>query len=131
MPTYEYVCEKCGYEFDYVQSMKDPRLTECILEECRGPVHRKIGRGAGIIFKGTGFYETDYRKDAYKSDAKKDSDASGSASAPAPAGSGEASPAKTTSDAPNSSSTAAAAASPPPAAAPAKSADSGAKPGGG
>lgn len=72
MPTYEYVCDKCGRSFDYFQSMKDPRLEECIFDGCHGKVRRKIGTGAGIIFKGSGFYETDYRSDSYKAAAKKD-----------------------------------------------------------
>ncbi len=84
MPTYEYECETCGHQFEVVQSMKDPRLTKCPKEGCPGPVHRKIGRGAGIIFKGSGFYQTDYRSDAYKEAAKKDSQTS---AAPAPAAS--------------------------------------------
>jgi putative FmdB family regulatory protein len=91
MPTYEYVCTSCGHQFEAVQSMKDPRLTDCPQENCPGPVQRKIGRGAGIIFKGTGFYQTDYRSDSYKAAAKKDSggggDSGGSSagSSPAPA----------------------------------------------
>lgn len=78
MPTYEYVCEKCGETFDYFQSMKDPRLEVCILDGCDGKVKRKLGTGAGIIFKGSGFYETDYRSESYKSAAKKDTAASSS-----------------------------------------------------
>lgn len=74
MPTYEYVCEKCEQTFDYFQSMNDPRLEVCILDGCDGKVRRKLGTGAGIIFKGSGFYETDYRSESYKSGAKKDSD---------------------------------------------------------
>lgn len=80
MPTYEYECTKCGHQFEIVQSMKDPHLKDCPQSACEGPVRRKIGRGAGIIFKGSGFYQTDYRSDAYKAAAK--SDAAG-ASAPA------------------------------------------------
>ena len=52
--------------------MKDARLTACPKESCPGPVHRKIGRGAGIIFKGSGFYQTDYRSDSYKKAAEAD-----------------------------------------------------------
>ena len=81
MPTYDYVCEKCQKEFEVFQSMKDPRLENCPDEECGGSVRRKIGTGAGIIFKGSGFYETDYRSDSYKEAKKKDSaqsDSSGS-----------------------------------------------------
>jgi len=85
MPTYDYECETCGHQFEAVQSMKDPRLTDCPKAGCPGPVHRKIGRGAGIIFKGSGFYQTDYRSDSYKAAAKKDSESSTSTSAPAPA----------------------------------------------
>ncbi len=82
MPTYEYECQNCGHQFEAVQSMKDPRLTDCQKAGCPGPVHRKIGRGAGIIFKGSGFYQTDYRSDSYKAGAKKDSDSSTSSSPP-------------------------------------------------
>jgi putative FmdB family regulatory protein len=77
MPTYEYECTTCGHQFEIVQSMKDPRLTDCPQGGCPGPVRRKIGRGAGIIFKGTGFYQTDYRSDSYKAAAKKDSTGGG------------------------------------------------------
>ena len=72
MPTYDYVCEKCGQEFEVFQSMKDPRLEDCLSDECDGRMRRKIGTGAGVIFKGSGFYETDYRSDSYKAAAKKD-----------------------------------------------------------
>lgn len=75
MPTYDYVCEKCEHEFEFFQSMSDDRLTDCPIEGCGGHVKRKIGTGAGIIFKGSGFYETDYRSESYKTGAKKDSDA--------------------------------------------------------
>lgn len=53
--------------------MKDERLTTCILDGCDGAVKRKLGTGAGIIFKGSGFYETDYRSESYKSGQKNDS----------------------------------------------------------
>lgn len=76
MPTYDYVCEKCGHRFEFFQSMNDDKLTDCPLEECDGPVKRLLGTGAGIIFKGGGFYQTDYRSDSYKSGAKKESEAS-------------------------------------------------------
>ena len=76
MPTYDYVCEKCGHSFEYVQSMNDEKLTDCPIEDCDGKVKRLLGTGAGIIFKGGGFYETDYRSDSYKSGAKKESEAS-------------------------------------------------------
>ena len=60
--------------------MKDPHLTDCPQEGCAGPVKRKIGLGAGLIFKGSGFYITDYRSDSYKAAAKQDSAAASSSS---------------------------------------------------
>lgn len=80
MPTYEYECQGCGKPFEAVQSMKDPHLTECPEAGCEGPVKRKISLGSGFIFKGSGFYITDYRSDSYKAAAKKDSEASSSSS---------------------------------------------------
>ncbi len=85
MPTYEYVCEKCHKEFEVFQSMKDPRLTDCQDAACGGHVKRKLGTGAGIIFKGSGFYTTDYRSDSYKKSASADSASSTPAAAPAAA----------------------------------------------
>jgi putative FmdB family regulatory protein len=79
MPTYEYSCDKCGKSFDFRQSMKDPHLTECPQELCRmakwghGKVRRQMGSGAGLIFKGSGFYITDYRSEGYKQAAQKES----------------------------------------------------------
>jgi putative FmdB family regulatory protein len=81
MPTYEYSCEKCDGTFEIVQSMRDASLKECPKELCRqkkwghGKVKRLIGRGAGLIFKGSGFYITDYRSDSYREGAKKDAPA--------------------------------------------------------
>jgi putative FmdB family regulatory protein len=63
MPTYEYACAQCGLEFEVFQSIKDDPLKNCTCGK-EGSVRRKIGRGAGIIFKGTGFYETDYKRAA-------------------------------------------------------------------
>jgi len=60
VPTYEYECEKCGKHFDMFQDMSDEPLKHC--PECGGSVRRLIGMGAGIIFKGSGFYETDYKR---------------------------------------------------------------------
>ncbi len=61
MPTYQYECDGCGYTFEHLQSMLDKKLTQC--PECKkNKLHRLIGAGSGIIFKGTGFYETDYKK---------------------------------------------------------------------
>ena len=76
MPNYDYVCEKCGHGFEVFQSMKDDKLTDCPQEECVGPVKRLLGTGAGIIFKGGGFYETDYRSESYKKGASKEKEAS-------------------------------------------------------
>jgi putative FmdB family regulatory protein len=61
MPTYEYLCPKCGHEFEQFQSMKDEPLKRC--PQCRKlGLKRLVGAGAGLIFKGTGFYITDYKK---------------------------------------------------------------------
>ena len=60
MPTYEYECEKCGYKFEKFQKMTDEPLKAC--PKCGGKAVRLIGTGSGIIFKGSGFYETDYKK---------------------------------------------------------------------
>lgn len=62
MPTYEYECEKCGKVFEAFQSMSDAPLKKCEDKKCKGKVHRLIGAGAGLIFKGSGFYITDYKK---------------------------------------------------------------------
>lgn len=78
MPTYEYICEKCGHEFEQIQSMSAKPLDVCPKECCsqdrwgKGKVKRAISGGAGLIFKGSGFYITDYRSDSYKEAAKKD-----------------------------------------------------------
>lgn len=82
MPTYEYQCQKCQKTFDIFQSMKDAPLTTCPDKKCKGKVKRLIGTGAGLIFKGSGFYITDYRSEGYKQAAKKD-DSSSSSSKPA------------------------------------------------
>ncbi|NMA47681.1 MAG: zinc ribbon domain-containing protein [Lentisphaerae bacterium] len=60
MPTYEYKCEQCGDRFDHFQSMSSEPLKSC--KKCGGKLRRLIGCGAGIIFKGSGFYCTDYKK---------------------------------------------------------------------
>lgn len=73
MPTYEYECAKCGKTFELFQSMKDEPLKICPDKKCKGKVKRLIGTGAGLIFKGSGFYITDYRSEGYKEAAKKDS----------------------------------------------------------
>jgi putative FmdB family regulatory protein len=79
MPTYEYRCEKCNQTFEKFQSMKDAALEVCPQEQCRmevwgkGKVKRLFGTGAGLIFKGSGFYITDYRSPSYTEAAKKES----------------------------------------------------------
>ena len=71
MPTYEYVCAACEHEFEEFQQMSAKTLRKC--PECgKLKLERKIGIGAGIIFKGGGFYETDYRSDGYKKAAEAD-----------------------------------------------------------
>ena len=73
MPTYEYQCEKCGHQFEKFQSMTAPVLRKC--PKCgKSSLKRLIGTGAGVIFKGSGFYQTDYRSDSYKQAVKKESD---------------------------------------------------------
>ncbi|MGA2444862.1 MAG: FmdB family zinc ribbon protein [Opitutaceae bacterium] len=82
MPTYEYICQKCGKTFEVFQSMKDAPLKTCTF--CKnGRVKRLIGRGAGIIFKGSGFYETDYRRGPAKSDGGKTGGAAVKSGSPA------------------------------------------------
>lgn len=70
MPTYDYECEKCGDIFEIFQSIKAEPIKKC--PKCDGKVKRLIGSGAGVIFKGSGFYATDYRSESYKQAAKKD-----------------------------------------------------------
>jgi putative FmdB family regulatory protein len=71
MPTYEYHCDGCAHHFDEFQSIKDKPLKKC--PECGKPKLRRIfGAGAAILFKGSGFYQTDYRSESYKSAAKAD-----------------------------------------------------------
>lgn len=60
MPTYEYICEQCKFKLEAFQQMTDKPLTQC--PKCFGHLKRKIGSGSGIIFKGTGFWETDGKK---------------------------------------------------------------------
>ena len=81
MPTYEYECQRCGHEFEQFQSIKDEPLKRC--PKCRGKVRRKIGTGAGIIFKGAGFYATDYRSEGYKKAASAEKTARSEAAKPA------------------------------------------------
>jgi putative FmdB family regulatory protein len=91
MPTYEYECAKCKKRFDAFQSMKDDPYKTCPKDLCRmkswgkGKVKRLLGAGAGLIFKGSGFYITDYRSEGYKSAAKNDSKSDSASSSPKPA----------------------------------------------
>ncbi len=79
MPTYEYICEACKHEFEQFQSITAPAIRKC--PDCKKlKVRRKISSGAGILFKGGGFYETDYRSKGYADAAKKDADGSKSSS---------------------------------------------------
>lgn len=70
MPTYEYECTKCGHTFERFQSMMEEPVKRC--PECRCKVRRIVSGGAGFIFKGSGFYETDYRSDHYRKREKED-----------------------------------------------------------
>jgi putative FmdB family regulatory protein len=97
MPNYDYECEKCGKTFEAFQSMKDKAFETCPESSClmetwgKGKVRRLLGTGAGLIFKGSGFYITDYRSEGYKQAAKKEGGDGGAAkteskpAAPAPA----------------------------------------------
>ncbi len=78
MPTYDYVCDSCGHEFEAFESIKAEPQSVC--PTCGDPkLRRKIGPGAAILFKGSGFYQTDYRSDSYKQGAKADQPAESSA----------------------------------------------------
>lgn len=71
MPTYEYQCKKCSHKFEAFQQITEKPLKTCPV--CQGPLQRLIGTGAGIIFKGSGFYATDYRSKEYKQRQKQES----------------------------------------------------------
>lgn len=79
MPTYEYACEKCGHAFEVFQSITEAPLKHCPKDQCvrprwaKGRVKRTIQGGAGLLFKGSGFYITDYRSPGYQEAAKKES----------------------------------------------------------
>jgi putative FmdB family regulatory protein len=103
MPTYEYVCSKCDHQFDIFQSISEKALTICPKDRCaqkrwgKGKVKRAVSAGAGLIFKGSGFYITDYRSENYKEGAKKESSAAkpaGGDGKPAASGDGKASATK-------------------------------------
>jgi putative FmdB family regulatory protein len=108
MPTYQYLCTKCEHQFEKFQPITAKSLTSCPRELCglkkwgKGKVKRVISAGAGLIFKGSGFYITDYRSEKYKEAAKKESGATTAAGSEAKStagassgGEGKAAPAKT------------------------------------
>lgn len=107
MPTYGYVCDKCGHEFETFQSISADPLKVCPEDLCgrkrwgKGRVKRTIGAGAGLLFKGSGFYITDYRSEGYKKAAQRESGAAakpaGGAESKSPTPGGT-SPTKTASD---------------------------------
>ena len=76
MPTYDYVCDACGHAFELFQQMTAKVKRTC--PECgKRSLRRLVGTGAGVIFKGSGFYQTDYRSESYKKAAKADSSSEG------------------------------------------------------
>lgn len=88
MPTYDYVCDACNHRFEEIQSFSADVLKTC--PACgQDKLRRLFGTGAAILFKGGGFYETDYRSDAYKSAAKAETDATKPAAPAKPASGGE------------------------------------------
>ena len=71
MPTYDYECDACGHTLEIFQGINDPKKKKC--PECgKNKLQRLFGTGAAIVFKGSGFYQTDYRSEGYKKAAKKD-----------------------------------------------------------
>lgn len=80
MPTYDYLCDSCGHKFELFQSINDKVVRKC--PQCKKlKLRRLFGTGAALVFKGSGFYQTDYRSDSYKKAAK--ADANGGESKPA------------------------------------------------
>ena len=82
MPTYEYVCQQCKRRHDALQSITAKPLTKCA--KCGGRLKRLMGSGAGFLFKGSGFYITDYRSKRYHEAKKKDQPSGGSSPSPSP-----------------------------------------------
>lgn len=71
MPTYDYECDDCGHTFELFQSISEPLKKKC--PDCGKPKLRRLfGTGAAVVFKGSGFYQTDYRSDSYRKAAEKD-----------------------------------------------------------
>ena len=105
MPTYEYACPKCGYTFELVQSMRDEPLKKC--PKCKkAGVKRLIGGGAGLIFKGTGFYITDYKNKKPSGASEGGGETKPAATPPAPATAGSAVPAASPAKTPSKSTSA-------------------------
>lgn len=97
MPTYDYICDACKHEFEAYESIKADPQTNC--PTCHEEkLRRKIGGGAAILFKGSGFYQTDYRSESYKSAAKADS----ASQAPKPSGDSSSSSSSSSSSTPSS-----------------------------
>jgi putative FmdB family regulatory protein len=94
MPTYEYRCTACSHEFEKFQRMSEEPGAEC--PECGAKSERRLSAGAGLLFKGSGFYITDYRSDGYKQAAKAEKGDSGKSSESNPASKSEATPAPKT-----------------------------------
>jgi putative FmdB family regulatory protein len=79
MPTYDYACKECGHQFEAFQAMKDSLLTEC--PSCgTEALQRMIGAGAGLLFKGSGYYQTDYKKSSSSPTSSSGSTTNGDAS---------------------------------------------------
>ena len=97
MPTYEYKCDACGHTFEKFQSITAEPIKKC--PQCgKAKAKRLLGMGAGLIFKGSGFYITDYRSESYKDKAKSDAPAAAAASADGKASTGDAKPAAATTE---------------------------------
>jgi putative FmdB family regulatory protein len=87
MPTYEYHCDACEHEFEEFQSMSESALTKC--PKCgKKKLRRLFGTGAAVLFKGSGFYQTDYRSESYKAAAKADQEKTTSSTDGAPSANG-------------------------------------------
>ena len=80
MPTYEYKCESCGHAFEFLQGITDEPLKKC--PECSGKIKRLISTGAGVILKGSGFYQTDYKSSCPSSKPQKGNESSNCSSCP-------------------------------------------------
>jgi putative FmdB family regulatory protein len=93
MPTYDYLCDACGHKFEHFQSISDKFLKKC--PKCKkSKLRRLFGTGGAIVFKGSGFYQTDYRSDAYKKDAQADKSAGEAKSGDSKGGEGKSSDSK-------------------------------------